>query len=190
MSADDTSATETRPGGVLDPSWEVALRAGQAAEDEQGSVEGELAVIHLLRHARAPQPLDDAAFERLWDDVDASLAESAASTGWRGWLRRSQRLWLWGGSATLAAAAAAVLVVVWSGPGPQPGGGESLTGEQLATVSGHDELAATIEAQFAMLEPGARAEVDRSVDEGRSSLRGDLLTAAIHADGRTMGGAP
>jgi hypothetical protein len=51
-------------------------------------------------------------------------------------------------------------------------------------------MAATIEAQFAMLEPGARAEVARSVDAGRSSLRGELLASAIAADGRTMGGAP
>lgn len=188
MSADDTPATETRPGGVLDPSWEVSLRAGQEAEGEHGSVEDELAVIHLLRHARAPQPLDDAAFDRLWDDVDASLVEAAASSGWRAWLRRP---WIFGGSVAAAAAAAAVLVLVWSGPGPQPQPGQDPIAEaQLPATSGHADMAATIEAQFAMLEPEARAQVDRSVDDGRSSLRGELLAAAIHADGRTVGGAP
>jgi hypothetical protein len=187
MPANDDSATETRPGAVLDPSWEVALRSAQEAEGEQGSVEDELAVIHLLRHARAPQPLDDAAFDRVWGDVDGSLADAAASSGWRGWLRRP---WLLGSSAALAAAAAAVLVVVWSGPGPQPDPGERIASQRPSTTPDRADLAATIEAQFAMLEPGARAEVERSVDEGRSSLRGELLAAAITLDGRTLGGAP
>lgn len=189
MPADDTSATETRRGAVLDPSWEVALRSGQEAEGEHGSVEDELAVIHLLRHARAPQPLDDAALDRLWGDVDGSLKEAAASGGWRAWLRRP---WLLGGSAALAATAAAVLVLVWSGPGPgpQPDPGSQLAGTNVPPPTRAADMAATIEAQFAMLEPGARAEVERSVDEGRSSLRGELLASALRADGRTMGGAP
>lgn len=185
MSADDTPATEARQSGVLDPQWEVALRSGQAAEGEQGSVEDELAVIHLLRHARAPQPLRDDALDRLWDDV--AEASRPAVGGWRAWLRQP---WLLGGAA--AAAAAVLLVVVVSDPGPSPSpdhGGQVAVRDPVPAVD-HGGMAATIEAQFAMLEPGARAQVSRSIDEGRSSLRGELLAAAIASDGRTMGGAP
>lgn len=186
MSADDTPATEARRGAVLDPQWEVALRAGQAAEGEQGSVEDELAIIHLLRHARAPQPLDDAAFDRVFGEIDR--ASRPVGGGWRAWLRQP---WLLGGA--VAAAAAAVLVVVWPDESPTPGGGGG-GGGQVA-VRDPDSvdpggMAATIEAQFAMLEPGARAEVARNIDAGRSSLRGELVASAIRADGRTQGGAP
>jgi hypothetical protein len=188
MPADDTPATEARAGVVLDPQWEVALRSGQAAEGEQGSVEDELAVIHLLRHARAPQPLDDAALDRIWDAVDD--ARPAAASGWRAWLRQP---WLLGGGAAVAAAAA-VLVVVWSGPSKPPvpdHGGQVAQRDPVGESGDPLSMAATIEAQFAVLEPGARAEVERSIDEGRSSLRGELVAAAIHiSDGRTMGGAP
>ncbi len=190
MPADENPPTESRRDAVIDSRWEVALRAGQEAEGEQGSVEDELAIIHLLRHAHAPQALDDAAFDRAWDGIDAELDEQAASTGWRAWLRRP---WLLGGGLATAAAAAAVLVMVWSGPtpGPDMGGAE---GGQIAqndpepkTAAG---MSATIEAQFAVLEPGARAKARRSIDQGRSDLRGDLVAEAIRADGRTMGGAP
>jgi hypothetical protein len=185
MSADDNPATKARPSAVLDPQWEVALRSGQAAEGEQGSVEDELAVLQLLRHARAPQPLRDGALDRLWDDVAA--ASRPAVGGWRAWL---QKPWLLGSAA--AAAAAVLLVVVVSDPGPSPSpddGGRVAVRDPVPAVD-HGAMAASIEAQFAMLEPGARAEVSRSIDEGRSSLRGELLAAAIASDGRTLGGAP
>jgi hypothetical protein len=178
MSADDTPATEARRGAVLDPQWEVALRSGQAAEGEQGSVEDELAVIHLLRHARGPQSLDDAALDRVFGEVEQT---ARAGSGWRAWLRQP---WLLGGA--MAAAAAAVLVVVVSNPDTTPHQGEQV----VVRGAEPSDMAATIEAQFAMLEPGARAEVARSIDAGRSSLRGELLASAIRADGRTMGGAP
>lgn len=189
MPADETPASEPRPGAVLDPQWEVVLRAGQRAEGEQGSVEDELAVIHLLRHARAPEPLDGAAFDRAWAGIETEIEVEAGSSGWRAWLRRP---WVWGGSAALAAAAAAVLVVVWSGPAPGPDPSGAGTRIAKTTPEGGEigGMAATIEAQFAMLEPGARAAVERSVDQGRDDLRGALVAAAIRADGRTMGGAP
>ncbi|MEM9463519.1 MAG: hypothetical protein AAGF11_55775 [Myxococcota bacterium] len=195
MPADETPVSEPRSGAVLDPQWEVVLRAGQQAEGEQGSVEDELAVIHLLRHARSPESLDDAAFDRAWARIEADFEAQAVSSGWRAWLRRP---WVWGGSAALAAAAAAVLVVVWSGPAPQlePQLEQGGAGTQVAraTPEGGEigGMAATVEAQFAILEPGARKSVERSVDQGRNNLRGALVAAAIraHSDGRTMGGAP
>lgn len=186
MPADDR--TPPSRGAVLDPQWEVALRAGQEAEGEQGSVEDELAIVHLLRHARAPQPLDDAALDRVWGDLDAALDETPAASGWRAWLRRP---WLVLGTAGVATAAAAVLVLVWASPGDGPTEVEPETIAQVESPAADPgAMAATIEAQFAMLEPGARAKVERSVDAGRSDLRGELVASAIEADGRTMGGAP
>ncbi|MCH9684323.1 MAG: hypothetical protein K0V04_23010 [Deltaproteobacteria bacterium] len=183
---DDNTPRET---AVNDPKWEVALRAGQQAEGHAGSVEDELAIVNLLRHARAPQMPSEAALDSVWSDLDAELDEQRAATGWRSWLRRP---WLLGGSAALAAAAAAVLVVVVSGPDPGPGprGGGAMAQGDGAQVSDPGVMAATIEAQFAMLEPGARAAVERSVEGERNSLRGQLVASAIAADGRTMGGAP
>ena len=186
MAADDTSATEPRRGAVLDPHWEVALRSGQAAEGEEGSVEDELAVIHLLRHARGPQPLDDAALDRVLGRIEQESRPAVG--GWRAWLRQP---WLLGGAVAAAAAAVLVVVVVRDPeqPTPNEGGGQVAVRDPVPAAD-PGELAATIEAQFAVLEPGARAEVARSVDAGRSSLRGELVAAAIRADGRTQGGAP
>ncbi len=195
MSADDTTATKARPGAVLDPQWEVALRAGQAAEGEQGSVEDELAVIHLLRHARGPEPLREGALDRLWGEVEA--ASRPVGGGWRAWLRQP---WLLGGAAVAAAAAVLVVVVVQPGPEPgperglEPGHGGQVAVREPLPAAGHGDMAAAAEAQFALLEPRARASVSHQIDEGRSSLRGQLVASALHAsgsgDGRTLGGAP
>lgn len=186
MPVDDTPPPRRR--AVLDPEWEVALRAGQEAEGHSGSVEDELAIVHLLRHAREPQPLHDVDLDRMWGDLDAALEQPRPASGWRAWL---QRPWLVFGSAGVATVAAAVLVMVWIGPteGPDTSGPETIaqgTDPQLSP----EGMAATIEAQFAVLEPEARAAVVRSVDEQRSGLRDELLVAAQRADGRTMGGAP
>ena len=174
---------------VLDPQWEVALRDGQEAEGEQGSVEDELAIVHLLRHARAPQALDDAALDRLWGELDSALDEQPeAASGWRAWLRRP---WLVLGTAGVATAAAAVLVMVWAGPTDDgPTRTETIAQVEPPSEADPSGLAETIEAQFAVLEPGARAAVDRTVDEGRAGLRSELVASALRADGRTMGGAP
>ena len=188
MPANDKSTPKSHRGVVLDPQWEVALRAGQQAEDDQGSVEDELAVVHLLRHARAPQAIDEDALDSLWGDLDAALEEERAQTGWRAWLRRP---WVLAGGLGTAAAAAAVLVMVWAPTTEDPSAPST---PQVAQVQeserGKADMAATIEAQFAMLEPGARNQVRRSVEDGRTQLRGELLASALRADGRTMGGAP
>lgn len=188
MPVDHKTASEPRPAVVLDPEWEVELRAGQEAEGEQGSVEDELAIVHLLRHARAPHDLDDARFDSVWEQLDGELDAQAAATGWRAWLRRP---WAWVGAASMAAAAAAVVVVVSPGPGPDDDSAPTIASATTTTTpEAKGSMAATIEAQFQMLEPGARSAVRRSVDAGRDDLRGELVAEALRADGRSLGGAP
>lgn len=139
---------------MLTPEWEDALRAGQAEAGESGSVDAELAIVHLLRHARAPEPAPD--LDRLWSE-QISPAISPAP-----WWRRK---WLWG--VVPAAATAALLVVVLRGD-PQD------AGPQMAAASPARALA----RQFEQLESGARRDLDTRVDTDRGTLRSQLLAQA------------
>ena len=177
---------DKRPRGVLDPQWEDALRAGQAEEGNAGSVEDELAVVHLLRHAAAPDALSDAAFEQIWSDV---AAEVAPAPWWKKLLD-----WRVAGPALAVAAAAVVVVIVW------PKADEAtVPAPQIATnvvddhappgLVGDESPAAVLEAQFEILAPAARDGIARTVDDGRGAMRADLLALAV-GDGKTVGGAP
>ncbi|MFY0537357.1 hypothetical protein [Nannocystis pusilla] len=93
MTGSDPSATSPKPEidraaarGVLDPAWEDELRRGQEAEGEAGSIEDELAIVRLLRHARAPEALTAGELDKLWS---GELAPALTPTPW--WRRR----WLW-----------------------------------------------------------------------------------------------
>lgn len=168
--AEDSSGTAR---GVLSPHWEDALRAGQEAEGGAGSVEAELAIVHLLRHAAGPETLSPEQLDAGWNEV---ADEIAPEPWWRkAWVR-------WAGTAAVAVAAAAVIVVVW--PVTQ-GGGDDLDGP-LAVVGGQ---AATLEAQFEILAPEAQAKIDQEVDGQRGALRSELIAMAA-ASGKTAGGAP
>ncbi|MEM6295952.1 MAG: hypothetical protein AAGA54_32065 [Myxococcota bacterium] len=168
--------------GVLDPQWEDALRAGQAAEGERGSVESELAVLHLLRHARGPQPLEPDALDAVWSELEPEIAGQGGFTTW--W----QRLFDWrvGVGVAVASAAAAVIFFAASpaqGPLPPP------DADAVAQAPALDPtLSATLQTQFDLLEPAARAQIDGDVAAGRGALRTELL-ASIAAPG-TVGGAP
>jgi hypothetical protein len=166
-----------RPGGVLDPRWEDALRAGQEADGDAGSVERELAVIHLLRHTAGPEALGDEGLEKVWAEIEP---EVAPARWWKKFLG-----WRVAGPAVAAAAAAVVIVIVWPGSEPpdKPGGDEVAVQE---TGPGSAEILA---AQFEMLAPAARQDIATRVEDGRSSLRGDLLALAV-GDTKTIGGAP
>jgi hypothetical protein len=174
---DDQQGSNQTPGGVLDPRWEDALRAGQDAEGGAGSVEAELGVAHLLRHARAPEVLGEQGLESVWAEIATELERARPLPWWRrGWI-------VWGGTVATAAAAAAILVVVWPG---HPEGSDG-TGDPPRVAA--KSPAQTLERQFELLAPAARAQLGRTVDASRTNLRGDLIGLATSA-GKTAGGAP
>lgn len=167
--------------GVLDPDWEVALRAGQEEEGHAGSVEDELAIVHLFRHAASPEALGDAALERIWGDVEAEIAPAP-------WWKKLVG-WRVAGPALAVAAAAVVVVIVWPRqplPEPKP---DTIAEAEIATESTADVLA----AQFEILAPAARDDIAKTVDDGRGALRDDLIALAVGSpddDGKSIGGAP
>jgi hypothetical protein len=154
---------KARPRGVLDPAWEDELRAGQQAEGEAGSVEAELAIVRLLRHARAPDELDPAALDKIWS---SEIAPAIAPAPW--WRRR----WLWGAVPAVAAAAVVMIVVVG---GPKDDQASEAAHKTVAADEALPSTAQLLAQQFAQLEPDARRDLDASVDGGRDVLRHELL---------------
>jgi len=165
--------------GVLDPHWEDALRAGQESEGARGSVEAELAVVHLFRHAAGPETLEPEAARAVWSEVAQQLEAESGFTPW--WRRMFD--WRVGVGVAVAAAAAAV-VVISTGPDPVP----VRTPGSVARLGGGEGMSMTLQAQFDMLAPDARAEIGAEVDDGRGALREDLLASLKPSS--TMGGAP
>jgi len=170
--------SEKKPG-VLDPQWEDELRAGQEAEGAQGSVDAELAVVHLFRHAASPETLEPEALGAIWSEVAEGIEAESGFTPW--WRRIFD--WRVGVGVTVAAAAAAVLVLA-TRPQPDPGPAP----DAVAQASAADGLSITLQAQFDMLAPEARAVIDAEVDAGRDAVRQKLLGTLER--GGTLGGAP
>lgn len=167
--------------GVLDPQWEDELRAGQEAEGEQGSVEAELAVVHLFRHAAGPETLEPDAVDAVWSDVASQIESESGFTPW--WRRIFD--WRVGVGVAVAAAAAAVLVLA-PGQATEPDDAP----EPIAQAGGAEGMSVTLQAQFDMLAPGARHAIDERVDEGRGAVRQQLLASLESAADGTIGGAP
>lgn len=161
----------TQPASVLDPAWEDALRAGQAEDGGLGSVDAELAVVHLLRHIRSPEPLTPAALDRTWS---AEISPAISPLPW--WRRR----WLWG---VVPAAATAALLIVVLRDAPEDlrvarGTPTSASEARVAVAT----PAQALEQQFAQLEGDARRELGVNVDRGRGVMRSHLLAMASVGD--------
>lgn len=154
---------------VTDPVWEQELRAGMEAEGESGSIEPELAIARMLRHAHAPAALGDARETAIWREIAGRLDEVAPASV--PWFRRLPTFWIWGPAAAMAAAA--VLFLVTRPTPPTPDG----RAPKIA-VADSKSMAAQLEGQFAVLAPGARAKVAQRVDVSRGDVRSSLLAKA------------
>ncbi|MDC0670248.1 hypothetical protein [Nannocystis radixulma] len=174
MTGSDPSASSTKPDidrtaarGVLDPAWEGELRRGQEADGESGSIDAELGIVHLLRHARAPEALTAGDLDNLWA---GGLAPALTPTPW--WRRR----WLWG--ALPAVATAAVVLVVIRGP-EAPAPEATITASAAPASALPPSTSQLLAKQFAQLEADARRDLDARVDDDRGVLRHDLLAMSL-----------
>ncbi len=162
---DPTRTTQSpRTHNVLDPAWEDALRAGQQQEGEAGSLDRELAVIHLLRHARAAEEMPETSLNELWTEIEGTIRPVP-------WWRRKWVLW-----GAPVAAAAAVMLVVFTGDGPTTPNMQA--GAPSTGVADSAGTSLILEQQFAQLEPGARQVLATRVDRSRGQLRSQLLADA------------
>ncbi len=188
MSEEPTLRTprDPAPRQVLDPAWEDELRAGQEQDGGAGSVDDELAALHLLRHLREPEALSPEDLEGIWRSMELELRPKP----W--W----QRVWFFVGAPALAGGAALLLVLA-TPPSGTVEEGPKIAAASAPTTSGTKATpaptpasssdaaltasasAALLEQHFAVLEPGARRKLAGRVDVRRAQARGDLLARAV-----------
>ena len=149
-----TTPPESKPG-VLHEAWERELIAGQTEAGEAGDLEADLAMVHLLRHARAPEALRDEDAERVLTQV------RAATRPRRFWEARWARLARW----VAVPAAAGLVALVLSRP-----------------EEGLDGLKGGPGSELVARAPGDRPSVDAEASEAEASLAAE---AAVPADGAT-----
>ncbi|WP_146157187.1 hypothetical protein [Enhygromyxa salina] len=161
--------TKPDPSNVLDPEWEQALRRGQEAEGEAGSVDAELAFVHLLRHTREPEAISAEQLDAIWSDIQAEVAP-ATEPWWR-------KAWVWWTAPALAAAA--VLFVVVVDPASAP--------DSVAL----QDAAAPDDAERKAEQPAAAAPAEGFADQSEAELAESAAPAksrAAKADAVTGGG--
>ena len=207
--------THAKGRGVLDPAWEEELERGRAADDEApdaGSIEPELAMLHLLRHAREPESLSPVELDDMWSDISQAVAPE------RSWLSRLGAAFSgqWARWLMPVAGAAAIVLIFQNGgssedaapavameskaePTAAPGGPTAQDAAREAdnkdanesappaaqaakTRANSGSTAAVLEQQFSLLEARGREKVDSSVQTQRTSLRSALI-------GQARGGA-
>ena len=145
---ESTPSSRAHARGVLDPAWEDELRCGQEAEGEAGSVDAELAFVHLLRHARAPETLEPAQLDAIWSEIDAELSP-VGEPWWR-------KAWVWWTAPALAAAAVLFVVVVEPGSSSEP---------SLARSDERSALAEEAQQDLALAPPAESAKQDAAGDD-------------------------
>lgn len=150
---------------VLDPSWEQQLQAGQEGDQQVGSIEPELAVLHLLRHARMPESLSEQALAQTW----ANIAEHITPIPW--WRRRAWLAW----SAPVAVCGLVAVILL-----RQPEDGEQR--DPLTSPTESLTSFAMLEQQFMELQPEARRNLNSQIEDGRTQLRSELLAAATRRE--------
>jgi hypothetical protein len=192
------SEPTTPPRGVIDDAWEQELTAGQEAAGEHGDLEADLAMLHLLRHARAPEVLGDEALEEVLEQLKE--ASAPASTAW--WRRRLVR-WV------AVPACAGLAVVLFVRPGAEDretvatsSAQAERAAKEAAPLAGSATTAAAparrrataakpYEQQFAALERDARASLRDAVVKSRSRARHEWLASlGTHSKREPNGGTP
>ncbi|MFO7564247.1 MAG: hypothetical protein R6X02_16490 [Enhygromyxa sp.] len=171
-SKQDPSAGPPRGGEVLDPEWEEALRRGQEAEGEAGSVDAELAFVHLLRHSREPEALAPQQLDAIWSAIEAEVAPARVP-----WWRKA---WVWWSAPALAAAA--VLVVMVIKPSEQ---GEATIARQDRAAEDKQERAASAPGQArddAFEGAAQRAELEAAEAEPMNQNEAEAKPEASAAD--------
>lgn len=172
MPSRETDSDEPVPGGSPPPDWESELRRGQVADGGHGSVDAELGIVNLLRHARGPAQLSSGELDQVWGAVRKEVAP-------RAWWRRPWALW--GVPAVLAAAALVLVLLPRHAEFPAEGD---------APLASAGSMGGLLEQQFLSLEPQARVRVSAAVRRGRVTLRDQLLARVVAGSTRTHGGAP
>lgn len=172
------SAGPSRGGNVLDPDWEEALRRGQEAEGEAGSVDAELAFVHLLRHTREPEALAAEQLDAIWSAIEAEVAPAGVP-----WWRKA---WVWWSAPAIAAAAVLVVVIV------NPSGDQATVArqddkaEQKAEHEAKEQHSAA-PAPLAEAPEGAPRLAHSEVAEAEAEEEKSASMAADDADGSSRG---